>query len=164
MEAEISECGKYRYTLKRRVNINLKTNKPCLFIMLNPSTADHRIDDPTIKKCYGFAERESCTSLTVVNLFAFRATDPNQLLKITHSHRENQNYIFGEIEKHRLGLVIVAWGSHEAVKYAPTGWIDLQLFRNNIHPKCFKINKDGNPKHPLYVGRYQPLIDYSVKL
>lgn len=70
--ATISECGRYRYRLTRRF-----ADGPCAtFVMLNPSTADETIDDPTIRRCRNFAIREGCGGLVVVNLFAYRATDP----------------------------------------------------------------------------------------
>lgn len=79
--AEISPCGQYRYKLMRSILQVVGWDKPALFIMLNPSTADADIDDPTVRRCIGFAKREMCSSLTVVNLYALRATDPRQLMK-----------------------------------------------------------------------------------
>ena len=71
--ATISECGLYRYSLTRVWDDVLPM---CIFVMLNPSTADADIDDPTIRRCINFAKREGCGSLMVVNLFAYRATSP----------------------------------------------------------------------------------------
>ena len=67
--ANISADGVYRYYLLRLWDGDDYGDK-CTFIMLNPSTADHMVDDPTIRRCVGFAEREGCTGLEVVNLFA----------------------------------------------------------------------------------------------
>ena len=80
MSAIISPCGRYRYVLKRNLPQAIRWVKPCLFVMLNPSVADAELDDPTIRRCIGFAKREGCTELTVVNLFAYRSTDPEGLL------------------------------------------------------------------------------------
>lgn len=77
--AIISECGKYRYSLSRIWDEN-KAN--VLFIMLNPSTADGDVDDPTIRRCIGFAKSWGYGGIYVGNLFAYRATDPKELLKV----------------------------------------------------------------------------------
>ena len=74
--ATISEDGLYRYALSRTWEGPIWS---LAFIMLNPSTADATEDDPTIRKCIGFAQRNGCNAIEVVNLFAFRATDPNDL-------------------------------------------------------------------------------------
>lgn len=164
MSAVISKCGKYRYVLKRKISQPLRWVKPCLFIMLNPSKADAELDDPTIKKCIKFAKREGCTSLTVINLYALRATNPNELLR----HEEpggphNGAWTVTEIEKTAGGIAILAWGSHTAVRGVSHLIPDLiKVIKNEIgQPYCFHINKDGNPKHPLYVKDNAPLIPYK---
>jgi len=67
-DALISSCGKYRYHLERHWG----DVKPCLFIMLNPSTADGRKDDSTIKRCVAYAMSWGYGKLYVINLFALR--------------------------------------------------------------------------------------------
>ena len=155
MKAEISECGTYRYTLKRDINQAIRWVKPCLFIMLNPSTADAVQDDPTIRRCIKFSEREGCTSLTVVNLFALRATDPNELKK--HSDPIgplNDQRIEEMVDNHSLGIVVAAWGAHPmAQKRGTDVRTKFGLF------KCLGITKNGSPKHPLYVRADQELVD-----
>src|SRR4051812_49823510 len=74
--AVISACGAYRYVLTRQVGGGVRR---ATFIMLNPSTADASNDDPTIRRCIGFAQRWGCGQLAVLNLFAYRATDPADL-------------------------------------------------------------------------------------
>ena len=70
--AWISECGRYRYSLTRRFADGLDL----VFVMLNPSTADADKDDPTIRRCCGFADRMGFGGIIVVNLFALRAAAP----------------------------------------------------------------------------------------
>src|SRR5580693_7206992 len=71
--------GEYRYSLTRIWDSSLF---PMVFIMLNPSTADHRNDDPTITRCRNRALRDNTAGrLVVVNLFALRATDPRALTR-----------------------------------------------------------------------------------
>jgi hypothetical protein len=74
--AVLSDCGLYRYVLTRQVG---PQNRIITFIMLNPSTADAVKNDQTIRKCIGFARLWECGRLVVVNLFAFRTTDPAEM-------------------------------------------------------------------------------------
>ena len=76
--AIISPCGRYRYVITRRVPQAVRWVKPMLFVCLNPSVADATVPDPTLTRCVGYAQRELCTELTIVNLFAFRATYPKE--------------------------------------------------------------------------------------
>jgi hypothetical protein len=78
--AVLSDCGTYRYSLTRLLpNLFAKQGKHVVFVMLNPSTADASHDDPTIRRCKGFAGREWATLMSVVNLFGYRATRPGEL-------------------------------------------------------------------------------------
>src|SRR5689334_322706 len=77
-DAVISDCGRYRYLLRRAWD---HTRPRCLLIMLNPSTADAEIDDPTIRSCIRLAKENGYGSFEVVNIFSFRATDPKDLAK-----------------------------------------------------------------------------------
>jgi hypothetical protein len=156
--ATISECGTYRYTLHRRIPCPLRWVRPCLFIMLNPSIADATIDDPTIRRCIGFAKAWSCTELTVVNLFALRATDPKALA--AHADPvgpDNDRHIGEQVDAHRLGVVVCAWGAHafaqERAKVIRAAITGLQ---------CLGVTKDGSPRHPLYVKADQPLVPWPT--
>ena len=75
-DAVLSECKKYRYMLRRVWD---RTKPACLFIGLNPSTADATVDDPTIRRCVGFADSWGYGELVVGNLYAFRATKPKDM-------------------------------------------------------------------------------------
>jgi hypothetical protein len=147
--AVLSPCGKYRYLLTRRIPQAIRWVKPCLFIMLNPSTADALRDDPTIKRCIYFANRELCTSLTVVNLFSFRATKPTELrTAVDPFGPDNRKHLIEQLSAHiGTGLIIAAWGSDPMVAKAAE---HLDLISQHM-ASCLTINKDGNPKHPLYV-------------
>lgn len=154
MRAEISPCGTYRYVLTREISTMLRWVKPCLFIMLNPSTADAFKDDPTIRRCMGFAEREGCTDLTVINLFALRATNPKELF----NHKDpigplNDQKMAEQIEKHWMGITVAAWGAH------PMAAERAKILSRYDHIKCLGKTKNGNPKHPLYLKSNSSLID-----
>src|SRR5262249_40146014 len=106
--AVFSTDGRYRYLLTRRVGPGRKS---ATFIMLNPSTADATADDPTIRKCIGFARRWRCGVLRVVNLFAFRATDPDVLKAAADPvGPENRRWILRSIRRTNRQIVVCAWG------------------------------------------------------
>ena len=79
MSAIISPCGTYRYLLKQVAESMSPMTSTALFVMLNPSTADATLDDPTIRRCRGFAKLWDCNGLAVANLYALRSTDPAAL-------------------------------------------------------------------------------------
>lgn len=124
--------------------------------MLNPSTADAFNDDPTIRRCISFAEREGCTDLTVVNLFALRSTDPKKLIKHPDPVGPLNNQRIKEmIERHKsFGVIVAAWGAN---KFAQERGELVKLFWSP-DILCLGKNKDGSPKHPLYVKNDAPLI------
>lgn len=150
--AVISPCGLYRYRLDRR----WAQGPTCGFIMLNPSTADGEKDDPTIRRCIGFAKREGCGALVVVNLFPFRATKPADLWAVNYPDR------FGPDSDRHLqdalriidGPLIAAWGADGNASEACEGWRIYEGHRL----VCLGKTKDGSPRHPLYVRADQPLV------
>jgi hypothetical protein len=158
--AVLSQCGTYRYTLDRVWNVGLPI---AMFVMLNPSTADASKDDRTIGRCKKFAAREGCGGLTVVNLFALRATDPEELR--THPDPvgpHNAAYIGATLDRNP-GVVIAAWGAHSfaAKRAADVAMVlDRQLGRRDLRLKCLGVTKSGQPRHPLYLKATAPLITY----
>lgn len=150
MGAVISECGLYRYALTRWWG-----NGPnCGFIMLNPSTADAERDDPTIRRCIGFAQREGCGGLIVLNLFAFRATKPIDLAKAADPVGPQADHFLLDLIQNVDGPLIAAWGSH---------WIAGERAKDvtamiGRHCVCLGKTKDGHPRHPLYVKGDAPLV------
>lgn len=160
MTATISPCGSYRYTLYRRIPSVLRWVNPCLFVMLNPSTADATLDDPTIRRCISFAKREGCTDLTVVNLFALRATDPAELRKHNDPFGpDNAKHLSEQILKHQnIGSIVVAWGANPITNREYIGVAKMAL--KNAGALCLGMTKDGSPRHPLYVKNDQPLIPW----
>lgn len=124
--------------------------RACVFVMLNPSTADGATDDQTIRKCVAYARSWNYERLEVVNLFAFRATDPRTLRALNHDDdpvgSQNQSYFDRIID--RAGIIICAWGAHgDHIGQDETalGWLDTD--------KCYALGltKAGHPKHPLYL-------------
>lgn len=149
-DAIISECGKYRYRLTRVWDKAL----PIMgWVMLNPSTADASEDDPTIRKCCHYAKRDGFGGIEVVNMFAWRATDPRELKRVSDPYgRENTDYIESMDVNQR---VVVAWGGKPVLVKA----IDAL---HNLDCYCLGVNQDGSPRHPLYLPADCPLTPWSL--
>ena len=144
--ATISDCGQFRYELGRRWDAG-----PLLeFIMLNPSTADADVDDPTIRRCIAFAKQWGYGALVVRNLYAYRATDPTELANAADPiGPENRDYL----TRTDADCTIAAWGAHPAAvgwwNGYPFGWQRTVIQRPALF--CLGTNANGSPKHPLYV-------------
>jgi hypothetical protein len=157
-DALISECGLYRYKLTRFWG----PEHALPFVMLNPSTADASVDDPTIRRCMGFARREKAGGIIVVNLYGLRATEPAELHKIRDPFGpENRANI------HALGKwaffagtpIVCAWGAHGWFKSANRDTVHL-LKSTGASLVCLGTTKAGEPKHPLYIKGDQPLVPF----
>jgi hypothetical protein len=137
--------GRYRYALWRAWSAY---NPRIVFILLNPSTADEEMNDPTIRRCIGFARAWKFGSVEVVNLFAHRATDARELLKIDDPvGDENDLFLIQAVE--RCSTVVVGWGSRGTLLGRDSQALSLLAGRKDVF--CLGITKDGQPRHPLYV-------------
>ncbi|WP_020473908.1 DUF1643 domain-containing protein [Zavarzinella formosa] len=146
--AVISDCGKYRYALTRRVGTGVRT---ATFIMLNPSTADAQTDDPTIRRCIGFARMWNCGKLLVLNLFAIRATDPADMRAADDpAGPENKSWFDTLLCGEEDGPVVCAWGVH-GTHMGQNLTVMRWLKSLGIQPVSLGVTKDGHPRHPLYV-------------
>ena len=145
MTAIISPCGKFRYCLERQ----LGPGKTCMFIMLNPSTADAVINDRTITRCIGFATSLGYGKLIVGNLFAFRATKPANLKKAKDPEGpDNLKHLKRMCAS--ADLVIAAWGTDG--KFRKQGErIRKLLEAAGVRLHYLELTKKGHPKHPLYI-------------
>ncbi|MGE0385633.1 MAG: DUF1643 domain-containing protein [Gammaproteobacteria bacterium] len=144
--ARFSRCGRYRYTLWRQWNPARGT---CLFIMLNPSTADAGGDDPTVAKCGRYARRWGFGRLEVRNIFALRSTDPAGLRRVYDPVGPGNDAAIARAAR-QADLVICAWGAHGS--YLDRGQRVLALIAGlGVDAYCLEKNADGAPRHPLYV-------------
>lgn len=141
-KAQLSRCRRYRYTLERCWDINLPT---VMFIGLNPSTADEFSDDPTVRRCIGFARRWSFGSLLLANLFALRATDPKALL-VHPSPIGPSNDSWIQRMASRADLVVAAWGTRGSLMNRNSA---VTKSIEKLH--CLATTKNGFPRHPLYM-------------
>jgi hypothetical protein len=146
--AIISDCKKYRYMLRRSWDF---TKPRYLIVMLNPSTADAEKDDATIRSCTRLCSALGAGSYEVVNLFAYRATNPKELYNeydFDIIGPKNDEHI--EAALFRCDLPILAWGAHE-LAYHRGNTIKSMIKRKRPAAFCFGANKDKSPKHPLYI-------------
>lgn len=143
--AQISPCGRYRYSLTRIWD----AEKPkVLFIMLNPSTADGEQDDPTIRRCIGFAKSWGYGGLYVGNLLAYRATNPKDLKGVDDPFGPANETHLKEMAR-KAELLVCAWGNPAITKNMMH---QTKLIKGlGLVPHYLELTKDGTPKHPLYL-------------
>ena len=147
--AVLSNDGVYRYMLTRSW---AAASGEAVFVMLNPSTADANIDDPTIRRCMNFARDWGYGGIVVANLYGLRATDPRELLAAEDPiGPENDEYLRGVIAgSQQWGYpVIAAWGvrgSDERVQA-----VRAMADEAGVELWCLGTAKAGQPKHPLYL-------------
>ncbi len=147
--AIISECGLYRYHLWRVWDSTLPV---MVFVMLNPSTADGTEDDPTIRRCIGFAKRDGFGGISVKNVFALRATDPREL----DSHPDpvgpdNEAHLLGARDVSLMTRLVVAWGNRRPPRHLRSAYRQAATICTMRMAYCLGMNRNGDPKHPLYL-------------
>lgn len=156
--AAISADGVYRYSLGRVWSLG---GRIAAFIMLNPSTADADLDDPTIRRCTGFAMREGCDGLIVVNLYAYRATKPEEMFSALDAGvdivgPDNDVHIANAITlaNSTEAPIIAAWGAHGR----PHRVYAVKSMPGMEKAAALAFTKAGAPGHPLYIKADAPLI------
>jgi hypothetical protein len=137
--------ARYRYSLWRTWSVYYPR---IVFVLLNPSTADEQRNDPTIRRCMGFARAWSFGSIEVVNLFAYRATDYRALFKADDPiGEENYRFLLQAVE--RCSTIVLGWGNRGTLLGRNRQVIQLLNRRNDVY--CLGTTKDGQPRHPLYL-------------
>ena len=150
--AYFSPCGAYRYRLWRR----WRSGPGVAFIMLNPSTADATHNDPTIERCHRRTVDMGFAALDVINIFAYRATDPRNLKACAQPVGPENDAILIETAK-SAAMVICAWGSHGTHQERHQEVTRL-LKQHGIRPHVLSLTMKGLPGHPLYLSyRKQPV-------
>jgi hypothetical protein len=146
--AVFSPCERYRYVLWREWDTSLPS---IAFCMLNPSTADERKNDATIERCKRRAEMLGYGRIDIVNLFAFRSTDPRLLYKQADPVGPHNFEAIVQAVK-RNDMLICGWGRHGA--FCRMG-ANIKHRMQQFYPSKLRVlvvNKDGSPKHPLYIA------------
>ena len=153
--ADFNEDRTRRYRLWRLTGLR---GQVVLFVMLNPSDADETEDDPTLRRCIGFAERWRCSRIEVVNAFTAVTSAPSELKRlVTTADSEDDEYL-------RRGLsacdfVVAAWGRNGT--YLGRDKQVRGLLRESGKPVyCFGVTKNGQPEHPLYIPYARALVPF----
>ena len=142
--ARIDPTGRYRYSLTRSWDDTLP--RAC-FCLLNPSTADATTDDPTLRRCLGFARRWGCGGVEIVNLFALRATDPRDLRRAADPVGPRNDAAIVRAAT-RAELLVAAWGNHGALHDRAKAVLAALARTSTVH--TLGLTKLGHPRHPLY--------------
>jgi hypothetical protein len=142
--AIISECQRYRYVLEREWQPELPG---VLFVALNPSTADGQHDDPTVRRCVGFARSWGFGKIVIANLFALRSSHPSVLLIDVDPIGPENDWWLAELSS-RFALTIAAWGVHGALRERAA---EVLPRLSNVHH--LGLTSAGHPKHPLYLPK-----------
>jgi hypothetical protein len=142
-DAVFSKDGLYRYWLSRTI---APIGKKVTFICLNPSTADASHNDPTISRCIDFAKQWGASTLIVVNLFAYRSTDP-RVLRVAYDPVGPENDTWLKKAMTQSDLVVAAWGN--GGKLNGRAELVKSMFPKRLH--ALRLSKQGMPCHPLYL-------------
>ena len=145
--AEFSIDKKERYSLKREWD---KSKNKILYIMLNPSLADDKNDDPTIRRLINFTKKFNYGGFLVGNIFTTITPNPKEIDKSKGMSDKNFEKLLNLINN--VDKIVYAWGNSVE---EPQHLKELIL-----SPKCFGKNLNGTPKHPLYLPKNSLLIDY----
>lgn len=142
-----NECGIYRYDLNRVWDWD--SDRPVVgWVMLNPSTATAKVNDPTIRRCIAFSMRWGYGGIVVRNLFALRATDPRELRH--HPDPDGPDNHLHLLSAVHDAFTVCAWGSHQ-LAIEPGARLVNKLLAVGVDVRCLGTTKDGHPRHPLYV-------------
>jgi hypothetical protein len=150
MQAMFSPCRSYRYTLWRQWTPLLLGGKSgyVMWIGLNPSTGDEITDDPTIRRCMGFARSWGYSAMCMTNLFAYRATDPKQMMLIDVPVGPENNSVLKKTAR-EASLIVAAWGNHGS--HRKRGSTVVGMIEQPMH--ALAITNRGFPCHPLYLPK-----------
>ena len=145
---------RYRYWLEAKLS---DADGSCMFLMLNPSTADEVQSDPTVTRAKGFARSWGYGTLWVCNIFALRATQPAVL-------RQDPEPVGDDNDDHilcsalRADELVCAWGNHG--EHLDRGSQVMSMLENRapvVKLGHLGMTMRNQPKHPLYLRADTPL-------
>lgn len=167
--AWIDPTRTYRYGLYRRWGDALEhwhatgeRHKPLLWIMLNPSTADEQVDDPTIRRVQTFTESEGYSWFMVCNLFAYRTKSPAELARLYAGGRDDHGRtgvdVIGPLNDVAIqdglkvaGGVVAAWGADAHTRFGRRVRLLRRGLLAGVRLQCVGVTASGAPRHPLFV-------------
>ena len=142
--AAFSKCRTYRYALWRAWHADIPY---AMFIGLNPSIADEERDDPTLRRCIGYAMDWGFGAVVIGNLFAYRATRPAEMMKVSDPIGPQNDYWLMQLAS-EAGIIVAAWENGGSFRERASQLLDKLP---NLH--ILALNKSGQPSHPLYLKR-----------
>lgn len=140
-----SDDRRHRFTLHRPLG---GERGLLVFVGLNPSTADARVDDPTVRRCIRYGRDWGYSDLIVLNVFSVRSTDPTKLYKMKRPNRE-ENDLLIEHYCRAADLVVAAWGVHGTHRGRAAEVLSILQACGGVY--ALALTKDGYPRHPLYL-------------
>lgn len=164
LPANFSPCRKWRYTLYRDLQegqLFAPQPKRVQFVGLNPSTADEKKNDPTVRRCMNFARDWGFTAMWMTNVFGFRATDPRVMQQQEDPQgKDNTDWIL-DVAK-IADLVVCCWGVHgDHMQWGQH--IAAILINQNIPIHCLGTTFNGQPKHPLFLPGHLKPVPYEPR-
>jgi hypothetical protein len=169
--ALFSDCGEFRYILAAslRPGLNFDGVKPeqerwINYLMLNPSTADEFKNDPTLERCQRRAELLGFHGFMVTNLFAYRATNPQDMIR----RARRGGVIVGDLNDaaitlvaEQANLIVCAWGKDGGIYSRHK---DVYGLIHKHMDKMYNLGTTGGgqPLHPLYQSYTKPLMPYQI--
>jgi hypothetical protein len=155
-----SPCRQYRYTLWRDLTMFPERPGYVQFIGLNPSKADEVKNDNTVTRCINFAKSWGYGSLCMTNIFAYKATDPEEM-KLFPAPIGHDNDRWLILCAQQAALVVAAWGN-DGEYLGRAAQVMEMLNSHDVTPTCLDITKQGEPIHPLYVPGDRKPIPYRA--
>jgi hypothetical protein len=143
----------YRYVLRHRyADMTCETPKRIAWIGLNPSTADEVTLDQTLASVCRYSRKWGFSEVVMLNLFAFRATDPRDLKRATDPiGPDNDEHLLAEVGS--VDRVIACWGDQGRFLGRDRQVAELL----SVSFECLLRNRTGAPHHPLYLkSRIRP--------
>lgn len=137
----------YRYDLWRDMGDVCDQSRSVAFVGLNPSTADEQCDDPTVRRCIGFARSWGYGHFHMLNIFAFRATNPQNMCAVDDPVGSvNDEWLLRTAG--RVDLVVAAWGTYGAHRGRGQ---EVRRLLEAVELHHLGLTKEGHPRHPLYL-------------
>lgn len=147
--AVFSTDRRYRWQLTR---IRSLVRLVRAWILLNPSTADETTDDPTVFRCQQRDISDGFDGTVILNIFAFRSTDPRQLYELEDPvGYANDTYIRRVAQHPRVAEIVCGWGNHGQLRSRGPTVLTLLRGERPLDIRCLGLTKSNHPKHPLYL-------------
>ena len=171
--ALISKCGKYRWFFGSKTDF-VGPEKRMIFKMINPSTASHESDDPTVKSCRRIAEKNNCTDFCILNFYPLRTPNVSDLDEWFAKTNIQEAFdvtgvssmlvsmsIASAKENPKEIIFVVACGKFGKAKGLKEKFSAFLNKTEDTPIFCLGQNQDGSPMHPLFKAANTPLVSFN---